>query len=684
VIADIAEPVATLARKPDVSVVVVLYNIARETPRTLLSLSAAYQRHIDAADFEIIVVDNGSNPPVDPYMLASLPGNLRLIRIDPAPPSPAHAINRGLAAARGEVIGVMIDGARMVTPGLLHFARHGARLYEKAVVATLGWYLGHDFQSRSIASGYDDAREDALLDSIAWPSDGYRLFEIGTMDESSVDGWFQPIAESNAVFARRELWETIGGFDERFDVPGGGLVNLDTFARLLAAADSNLVVLLGEAAFHQVHGGVSTNAAPERQAENFRRWSAQYASVRGSEWEAPTSSRPPTYLGTLPQPALARLARAAIQPPNARMQPPLGAGFSTTLWSRDACGPSDDERIARLVDLGRTAFCNGRLEASCAIARLLHARAPAERGLDYILSLVAAAVSADGPSPAVLADYHLALGQAHEAIGETEAATTHYRAALTREADLPQAHVGLSRLRMPGPDYLARLEQLYAALAPESLIEIGVFQGDSLALANPPTVAIGVDPHPRLLTPLKTHTHLFTETSDEFFARSRARSLLGSRPLSIGFIDGLHRFEQALRDFIGLEALCGPRSVIFLHGTVPLDEPTQRRTQETTFYSGDVWKAVLCLKEFRPELGIFTIATAPTGLTVVSGLDPESRVLENAYEEMVTRFIEAPFSSIAKDRERALNVVANDWSFVQSCLRERGLARYESASPMRS
>ena len=137
-------------RKPSLSVVVVVYNMPREAPRTLLSLSATYQRHINADDYEVIVVDNGSNPPFDPNEIAGLSGNFRLIRIDPAPPSPAQAINRGLAEARGDIIGVMIDGARIVTPGLLHFARHGAGLYDKAVVATLGWYLGNDFQRSSI------------------------------------------------------------------------------------------------------------------------------------------------------------------------------------------------------------------------------------------------------------------------------------------------------------------------------------------------------------------------------------------------------------------------------------------------------------------------------------------------------------------------------------------------------
>src|SRR5580704_10001226 len=127
-------------RRPDVSVVVVVYNMAREAPRTLHSLSAGYQRHIDADDYEVIVVDNGSQPPFDGKILEGLAGNFRLIRMDPAHPSPARAANRGLAEARGKIIGMMIDGARMVTPGLLHFSRHGAQLYERAAVTALTWH----------------------------------------------------------------------------------------------------------------------------------------------------------------------------------------------------------------------------------------------------------------------------------------------------------------------------------------------------------------------------------------------------------------------------------------------------------------------------------------------------------------------------------------------------------------
>jgi glycosyltransferase involved in cell wall biosynthesis len=302
-----------IERKPEVSLVVVIYNIPREAPRTLYSLSAAYQRHIDKDDYEVVVVDNGSTPPVDPRMVEGLSGNFRLIRIDQALPSPAQALNRGLAEARADIIGVMIDGARIVTPGLFQFARQGARLYDRAVVATLGWYLGPDFQWRSMESGYDRAREDALIESIDWPNDGYRLFEIGAMDESSVDGWFKPIAESNALFLRRDFWEALGGLDERFDAPGGGLLNLDTFNRAIEWPEAELVVLLGEATFHQLHGGTNTNIPLVRQHDNWTYWGRQYADIRGRPYEIARPRQPPTLVGTCPQPMLARFARSAQQ-----------------------------------------------------------------------------------------------------------------------------------------------------------------------------------------------------------------------------------------------------------------------------------------------------------------------------------------------------------------------------------
>ena len=68
-------PDSRLRKQNYVSLVVVAYNIPRELPRTLLSLSSSYQRDVTVDDYEVIVVDNGSTPPVDAAVVAGFGSN---------------------------------------------------------------------------------------------------------------------------------------------------------------------------------------------------------------------------------------------------------------------------------------------------------------------------------------------------------------------------------------------------------------------------------------------------------------------------------------------------------------------------------------------------------------------------------------------------------------------------------
>ena len=661
---------------PDVSIIVVVYNMAREAPRTLLSLSAGYQRHVAADDYEVIIVDNGSTPPFDSKVLDGLAGNFRLIRMDPAHPSPVRAVNRGLAEARGDIIGVMIDGARMVTPGLLHFARHGARLYDRAIVATLTWHLGFDMQGWAIEAGYDEAREDGLLAAVDWANDGYRLFEIATLAGSSTDGWFLPIAESNALFLRRETWAALGGLDECFDAPGGGFVNLDTLRRALELPGAEQVILLGEGTFHQLHGGIATNAKPQSLSDDIVRWAAQYQAIRGRPWADPLPNHAPTYLGVLPRPALARFIRAALDPVQARLgnrEPPLGAAFDRALWSLSPIARPSDPTIAALVDLAHAEFRAGRFEAAAAIARLTRLHAPNEPEPQRLLAVVGVWLPGEEPAEERRAEFHLALGEAYRLLGDRERAAAEYQAALTLNSNLTQAQMGLSMLRMPGDNYLVWLQRLHAALVPETYLEIGIARGFSLSFARPPTRAIGVDPKPTINVPFTAETHIFCETSDEFFAKGRLASLLAERPLGLAFIDGKHAFAQSLKDFMHVEGFCSERSTVLIHDTFPLDEVTQRPDRQRKFYTGDVWKTVLCLKHYRPDLDIFTIATPWSGLTVVTDLNPASRILVDRYQEAIERFVSMPYADVEDRLEDALSVVPNSWDIVAARLKQRNI-----------
>jgi hypothetical protein len=284
------------------SVVVVAYNMARELPRTVLSLSPAMQQGIDSDDYEVIVVDNGSDPPA---AVDEAWGGARLMRIDDGQPSPASAINRALQVAEGDLVGVMIDGARLASPGLLAGALRASSLHRRPVISSLGFHLGPEVQMTSVAAGYDAHEEDRLLAGSGWESDGYRLFEISVFAGSSAHGWFAPIAESNALFMAPALWDELGGYDERFVSPGGGLVNLDTYARACALPDSQLVLLLGEGTFHQVHGGVATNA-PSHDRQAFR---DEYELVRGFEYQVPQVE--PLYVGQVAEPVLGHIGQSA-------------------------------------------------------------------------------------------------------------------------------------------------------------------------------------------------------------------------------------------------------------------------------------------------------------------------------------------------------------------------------------
>ncbi len=238
-------------------------------------------------------------------------------------------------------------------------------------------------------------------------------------------------------------------------------------------------------------------------------------------------------------------------------------------------------------------------------------------------------------------------------------------------ADFRPAHVLLMNIHLAGENYFIMLQRLHEYLRPATYIEIGVFRGWSLELVHPDTQVLGVDPNPVLEKPFRPNHRIFAETSDDFFAGHDVKAELGGRPVELAFIDGMHRFEFALRDFINIERLCTPDSVILVHDCYPLDEATATRERNTTFWSGDVWRFMLALKKYRPDLLINTIGTPPTGLGVILNLDPQSRVLSDKLDAITAEFMATEFSVLQDRKPEALNLIANDWATVQQLLDSR-------------
>jgi cephalosporin hydroxylase len=283
----------------DLSVVVVFYNMRREAHRTLHSLSRAYQEGIADKTYEVIVVENGSDEDqtLGAAFVRDFGPEFRYVDLGAdATPSPVGALNRGIALSRGRSLALMIDGAHVLTPGVLRFGLQGLDTYNPAIVATQQWYAGPGQQGEAMDDGYDQAYEDRLFETIKWPTNGYRLFEIGHFigDRDWIDG----VWESNCMFVTRSQLEQVGGFEDRFTMAGGGYANLELYERLGSAPDVTVCTILGEASFHQTHGGTTTNQtdAAERRARVFG-YGRHYRELRGRPFKGP--GKPIHFVGSL-------------------------------------------------------------------------------------------------------------------------------------------------------------------------------------------------------------------------------------------------------------------------------------------------------------------------------------------------------------------------------------------------
>jgi glycosyltransferase involved in cell wall biosynthesis len=284
--------------QPLISVVIVVHNMQRVAPRTLQSFTAAYQ-DISPDIYEVIVVENGSDQPLSKQQVEAFGPNFRYFSLRDASPSPVRALNLGVKQSKGRMVALMIDGAHLVTPGVLKYALRALKAYTNPVVCTLALHIGPQLQRLSIKDGYSEQIEDSLLQQIDWPNNGYKLFTISSLLRGTNDGgWFLPISESNCIFLLRPTYDEIGGFDERFDMPGGGLANLDFYYRLCEHPTAELITLLSEASFHQIHGGIATNNADDQTFDDsLSGWVEQYKTIRGKDFKP--SIRRHEYWGNL-------------------------------------------------------------------------------------------------------------------------------------------------------------------------------------------------------------------------------------------------------------------------------------------------------------------------------------------------------------------------------------------------
>lgn len=183
-------------------------------------------------------------------------------------------------------------------------------------------------------------------------------------------------------------------------------------------------------------------------------------------------------------------------------------------------------------------------------------------------------------------------------------------------------------------DKHALLHRIHDELDPGFYLEIGVQHGASIRLAK--CRAIGVDPMPLVDEPLPAHISLMACSSDRFFEVYADYMLLDA--VAMSFIDGMHLFEYALRDFMNVEQHSNQGTLIVLDDIFPNHPAQAQRSRRTRAWAGDIWKISEILREYRPDLDLLAVDARPTGLLLVKNLDPSNTVLFDLYDQIVAEY----------------------------------------------
>lgn len=186
-----------------------------------------------------------------------------------------------------------------------------------------------------------------------------------------------------------------------------------------------------------------------------------------------------------------------------------------------------------------------------------------------------------------------------------------------------------------------RINALAKGIHARRYLEIGVFEGHTAENIQV-RYRIGVDPDPKFDTQkLPKDFSFFAVTSDMYLT-----SLASDATFDLVFLDGLHTFEQTKADlFNALRHV--PSGAVLIDDTVPSNEmaglPDQDESVarqrasglEHDLWMGDVWKVVVYIARYLPQLDFRTIVGSGNVQTLVWRRQPGEVITEPCGDEQV-------------------------------------------------
>jgi len=176
----------------------------------------------------------------------------------------------------------------------------------------------------------------------------------------------------------------------------------------------------------------------------------------------------------------------------------------------------------------------------------------------------------------------------------------------------------------------------------KTYLEIGVNHGECIDKINI-NVKDGVDPvkNSRLVN--------YVMTSDDFFAGPGK-----DKKYDIIFIDGLHLYEQVIKDIDNSLNTLNKNGIILLHDCCPMEQIWQVREHVIGRpWNGDVWKSILHFRKTRKDLFMCTI-DSDYGIGLIARGEQDIFKDDLNYED-VGKYT---YEFLDKNRKELLNLVS--------------------------
>jgi hypothetical protein len=171
----------------------------------------------------------------------------------------------------------------------------------------------------------------------------------------------------------------------------------------------------------------------------------------------------------------------------------------------------------------------------------------------------------------------------------------------------------------------------------QTYLEIGTNKGESFfpvrcrhKLAVDPGFQIPVHQAVKwyIQNPVNFRNQYFKLTSDDFFTKKNdLLKQLGA--VDISLVDGLHTYEQSLKDVLNVLKYLSPRGIIVMHDCYPPDETAATPAKSIddaklilkdaykNAWCGDVWKTIVYLKEMHSDILDVCVLNTDFGLGIV-------------------------------------------------------------------